>query len=174
MSDAQDTDAAPRTPLGELPVVFAFLALAGLVFYETSTSFVEQGAASGGAMFNAALYPKLLAWALVGLSALRLASIARAVAQGGLTSSAPDGDSRQALFKALIWLGFLVVYLMCLKPLGYHLATPVFMFACFFLLGTRNVLLAAALAVATSLTMSFVFEVLLNVILPVGVFGIGF
>ncbi|MFN3146167.1 MAG: tripartite tricarboxylate transporter TctB family protein [Paracoccaceae bacterium] len=174
MSDLQETEQGPSNPLGEVPVVFVFLALAGLVFYETNTSFVEQGAASGGAMFNAALYPELLAWALVGLSALRLASIAKAVSQGGHTSSAPGGESRQSLFKALIWLGFLVVYLMCLKPLGYHLVTPAFMFACFFLLGSRNILLAAALAVATSLTMSFVFEVLLNVILPVGIFGIGF
>ncbi len=174
MSDLPDTRQAPRTPLGEVPVVFVFLALAGLVFHETSTSFVEQGAASGGAMFNAALYPELLAWTLVGLSALRLASIAKAVAQGGHTPSEPGDESRQSLFKALIWLGFLVVYLMCIKPLGYHLATPVFMFASFFLLGTRNVLLAAALAIVTSLTMSFVFEVLLNVILPVGIFGIGF
>lgn len=174
MSDAQDTEAAPRSPLGELPVVFAFLALAGLVFYETSTSFVEQGAASGGAMFNAALYPRLLAWALVGLSALRLVDIARAISAGGSAPAARSADDRQSLVKALICLGFLAVYLFSLKPLGYHLTTPVFMFACLVLLGTRPVLLAAALAIGTSLTMSFVFEVLLNVILPVGIFGIGF
>jgi len=51
------TEAQPsrRRLQGELAVALAFMALGGFVFYEASTSFVEVGAASGGAMMNAAL-----------------------------------------------------------------------------------------------------------------------
>ena len=76
--------------------------------------------------------------------------------------------------RALVCLALFVVYLALLKPLGYHLTTPLFMFGCFYLLGTRRVVLAAVLAVGTSLLMSFVFEFWMSVIFPVGMFGIGF
>jgi len=174
MTDRTEPPASPRNPLGELPVVAFFLALAGLVFHQTGTSFAEQGAASGGAMFNAALYPELLAWALILFSAVRLIDIARRLTRPTPTDVSVEPSGGPVLPRALTATGLLVVYLICLKPLGYHLTTPVFMFALFALLGTRNLLVAAALALATSLTMSFVFEYLLNVILPVGMFGIGF
>lgn len=174
MTERNEHPESPRNPLGELPVVLFFLALAGLVFQQTATSFVEQGAASGGAMFNAALYPEILAWSLILLSAARLIDIFRKLPGGYAAASMDRASGEFALPRALIATGLLVIYLICLKPLGYHLATPVFMFALFWLLGTRNLLLAAALAVTTSLTMSFMFEYLLNVILPVGMFGIGF
>ena len=162
-----------------MAVVLAFLALAGLVFQQTSTSFVEQGAASGGAMSNAAMFPELLAWCLILLAALQLAQIVRSVAAGSATdpsnavTAVPGGD-RDSLLKALICTALFVLYLFLLKPLGYHLTTPVFMFACYSVLGTRRVMLAIALALATSLAMSFVFEYWMNIILPVGRFGIGF
>lgn len=174
MTQSDDAVNNPRNPLAELPVVLFFLALAGLVFYETGTSFVEQGAASGGAMFNAALYPEILGWVLIVFSAVRLVDIGRATIRARRLPKAPEADGPVDLRKALMWTGLVVVYLICLKPLGYHLTTPVFMFACFFLLGTRNLILAAGLAILASLTMSFMFEYLLNVILPVGMFGIGF
>lgn len=174
MTQSDDAAQNPRNPLAELPVVLFFLALAGLVFYETGTSFVEQGAASGGAMFNAALYPELLGWGLILFSVVRLVDIARATYRMRRVTGVETPVMPTERPKALMWMGLVVVYLLCLKPLGYHLTTPVFMFACFYLLGTRSIALAAGLAVVASLTMSFMFEYLLNVILPVGMFGIGF
>jgi hypothetical protein len=160
-------------------VVLAFLALAGLVFQQTATSFVEQGAARGGAMFNAAMFPELLAWCLILLAALQLAQILRGVTAVGAApdASAPAGAPPAepgSLAKALICTALFVLYLFLLKPLGYHLTTPVFMLACYYVLGTRRLWLAILLALATSLAMSFVFEYWMNIILPVGRFGIGF
>lgn len=172
-----------RRQVGETVVVLGFLALAGLVFQQTRTSFAEQDAASGGAMFNAAMFPELLAWCLVLLAVLRLIDIVRVVLTpqahtANQTRDGPAGErnegDRDSLIKALICTAFFMLYLLLLKTLGYHLMTPLFMFACFYVLGTRRILLAAALAVGTSLAMSFIFEYWMSVILPVGMFGIGF
>jgi len=166
-----------RRQAGELAVVIGFLALAGLVFQQTRTSLAEQGAADGGAMFNAAMFPELLAWSLVLLAALRVLQIVRATpsppAADAVASQAVE-EGRTSRPVALVCLGLFLGYLLLLRPLGYHLMTPLFLFGCYYVLGTRNLVLAAGLAIATSLTMSFVFEYWMNVILPVGMFGIGF
>ena len=168
-----------RRQLGEAAVVLGFLALAGLVFQQTNTSFVEQGAASGGAMFNAAMFPELLAWGLILLATLQLAQIVRALIATRTTDLqsaemvAPSGV-HDSLIKALVCTALFVLYLLLLKPLGYHLMTPPFMFACYYVLGTRRILVAIVLAAASSLAMSFVFEYWMGIILPVGSFGIGF
>ncbi len=69
---------ARRRLIGELVAAAAFLALAGLVFQQTSTAFVEAGAASGGAMMNAAMYPDWLAAGLVVLALLQIGLTLRA------------------------------------------------------------------------------------------------
>ncbi len=61
--------ASRKRVVGELLMAAAFLALAGLVFQQTRTAFVAAGAASGGAMQNAAMYPEFLAAGLVGTGA---------------------------------------------------------------------------------------------------------
>ncbi len=170
-----------RRRVGEAGVVLGFLALAGLVFQQTRTSFVEQGAASGGAMYNAALFPELLGWSLLLLAAIQVFRLLRPGGQpaadppqlAGVAAPEDTGD-RRSLRQALVCLALFVVYLLLLRPVGYHLATPVFMAACYYVLGTRNIVVALLLAIATSLAMSFVFEYWMNVILPVGRFGIGF
>lgn len=168
-----------RRRLGETLVVLAFLALAALVFQQTGTSLVEQGAAGGAAMFNAAMFPELLGWALIGLGAIQLVAIfrpQRAVpeAAGDETQALDPEERRSSLRKAFLCTAVFLLYLATLRPLGYHLMTPLFMFTCFYILGTRTILLAAVLAIGTSLFMSFVFEYWMSVILPVGRFGIGF
>lgn len=173
--NTKQRDSLRRRQLGEGIVVLAFLALAGLVFQQTRTNFVDQGAASGGAMFNAAMFPELLGWCLVALAVLRIVGIIRAsTATQTIAGEATPAPNRADGRKALACAGLFVVYLVLLKPLGYHLMTPAFMFGCFYVLGTRSIVLAAALAIGISLAMSFVFEFLMRVILPVGMFGIGF
>ena len=169
--------------IGEVLTTLAFLALAGLVFSQTHTSFVEQGGASGGALQNAAMFPELLAYGLVALAALQLVRLLRSPAAGG-GADTPDelqvndgavasaGD-RSLLARALITTAALVLYLFALKPLGYHLATPIFMLVSYRTLGVK-LLPAAILGLVTSLAMSLLFEWGMNVILPVGRYGIGF
>jgi putative tricarboxylic transport membrane protein len=178
----QQTGAGRKRMVGELLMAAAFLALAGLIFEQTGTVFAEAGAASGGAMQNAAMYPEFLAGALVLLALLQIVRTLWG-AGAGLPAGTTVGDARvrltgderrRHLVKALVCATAFVVYLLVLRVVGYHLATPVLMAVLYFTLGVRNPLVAAILGVATSLLMSLFFEVGLNVILPVGRFGIGF
>jgi hypothetical protein len=163
-----------RSSLGELKIMAFFLALAGLVFYEANTSLVKAEAASGGAMFNAALYPKILAWVLVLFSSVRLFNISRLYSHSSQTLISSAKKNYTLNSTVFLSTCLLLIYILALKPLGYHLTTPFFMFAFFLVLGTKNVYIAAAIAFTTWLTLSFIFEYLLGVILPVGIFGIGF
>jgi putative tricarboxylic transport membrane protein len=164
--------------VGELVMAAAFLSLAGLIFQQTRTVFAEAGAAEGGAMQNAAMYPEFLAGALVILALLQivrtLLGVRAAVATADAHAHLSQPDRRRHLVKALVCLAAFTVYLLVLRLIGYHLATPVLMAVLYFTLGVRNPLVAAALGIATSLLMSLFFELGLNVILPVGRFGIGF
>jgi putative tricarboxylic transport membrane protein len=172
-----------RRLIGELITAAAFLALAGLVYQQTSTAFVEAGAASGGAMMNAAMYPDWLADGLIVLALLQIGLTLRGGFPGP-EEAAPRPDHEPGVDavieraanrrKGLICLGLFVLYLFVLKTVGYHLATPVLLGAMFFVLGIRNPLAAAAWGIGVSLAMSALFEVGLDVILPVGRFGIGF
>lgn len=169
--------ASRKRVVGELLMAAAFLALAGLVFQQTRTEFVAAGAASGGAMQNAAMYPEFLAAGLVGLALLlivRTLWTGRVTVAPGEAPALSPTDRRRHLIKALVCLAAFVAYLLVLRVVGYHLTTPVLMAVLYLTLGVRNPLASAALGIATSLVMSAFFEFGLNVILPVGRFGIGF
>jgi hypothetical protein len=173
--------AGGKRVVGELLMAAAFLALAGLVFQQTRTEFAAAGAAEGGAMQNAAMYPEFLAAGLVGLGLLlivrtlwtRRVTVAPGVAPEAAPALSP-AERRRYLIKALVCVAAFVLYLLVLRVAGYHLATPVLMAMLYFTLGVRNPLTAAGLGIATSLVMSAFFEFGLNVILPVGRLGIGF
>ena len=166
-----------RSIVGELVMAAAFLGLAGLIFQQTRTVFAEAGAAEGGAMQNAAMYPEFLAGTLVVLALLQIArtlSGVRAALATGADAHLSQPDRRRQMIKALVCSAAFTVYLLVLRMTGYHLATPVLMAVFYFTLGVRNPLVAALVGTATSLLMSLFFEFGLNVILPVGRFGIGF
>lgn len=143
-----------------------FAAIPAVIFWQSATSLAEQGAASGGPMQNAALYPRILATAmtvLVMLQAVRLAL--------GRVRQASPLQGTETTRLALLISGVFVLYLVALPYAGFHITTPPFCFAMFLLLGLR---VPAALfgAVVLWVATAYVFEGLLNVILPVGVFEI--
>lgn len=163
--------------IGELAVAAGFLGLSLLVFEQIVVVFAPQGAASGGALQNAALYPGLLAAALAVLTLIQVGKILRAHRPPKIR---PDQDSGWVApedaewARAFICTAAFVVYLIALPPIGYQLATPVLLFILYRALGEKSLFKVAFFAIATSLAASFVFERLLDVILPVGRFGIGY
>ncbi|WP_127903505.1 tripartite tricarboxylate transporter TctB family protein [Solirhodobacter olei] len=166
-----------RRLIGELVVSAGFLALSLLVFEQIVVVFAPEGAASGGALQNAALYPGLLAGAL---AALTLVQIGKTLTARRAPKIEPDQDNGRVApedaewIRAFICTAAFVCYLIALPPIGYQLATPVLMFILYRSLGETSLFKVAFFAIATSLAASFVFERLLDVILPVGRFGIGY
>lgn len=180
---------ASASKLGQLLVVSGFAALVVLVFHETWVTLEAEGAASGGAMDNAAMYPEWLASGLLVLCLIQVARIVTGVetraadrsegwefatADPAPTTAVPvdAGATVTGRLKAVAAAVAIVLYLLLLKPLGYHIATPLLMGVLFHLLEMRNVVWLVGLALATSIITALFFEKLLNVVLPVGMFAL--
>lgn len=145
-------------------VLFFILPL--VIFWQCATSLEEQGVASGGPMENAAVFPRIVAWILVGLGVLNGVRIALGVVKQP-SPFQPTDTTRLSLMATCSF----VFYLIVLPIVGYHVATPILMAVLLNGLGL-SVLVSVAGGLAISLTVAAVFQGLLNVVLPVGMFGI--
>ena len=146
-----------------------FAAIVAVVFYQINTSMTEQGIASGGPYDNGAAYPRAVAIAICVLAAVQLA-IDQFVAKSG-----PHGDGPTILAdlkRPALLLVVFAIYLNLLTFLGYHLTTTPMIIAIMWICGARHVgrLLLAALAM--SFVFAYLFEKILNVVLPGGVLGL--
>ncbi len=157
----------------EYSVAVAFLVLGIAILAYTGTVFVEAGYGDGDALQNAALFPRMIAWGLIVLSAFTIASIALGRSGEFAEDSAMPEYNPALRRKAILHLGLVAIYLGLLRYVGYDVATPIFLFAQFLLLGARW-LEAILLGVAISLILALIFEQGLNVVFPVGRLGLGF
>lgn len=143
-----------------------FLTIPIIMLYQIETSLVEQGVASGGPMQNAAIFPRIVAWILIVLAGLNVLRVAFGKVSHFSPLKATDQTTR-----ALVATALFVVYLIALPILGYHIMTILLLALLFRLLGLSLVLSGIG-AVIASLAVAYVFEGLLNVVLPVGIFEI--
>lgn len=147
---------------------FMFLIVA-VVFWQIYAVMVPAGIASGGPYDNAASYPRVLAVILGLLTALRL-SVKMVQRDGG---AAPGGTfSLSSVRLPVLLLSLFALYLVGLGFLGYHLMTAPFLVAVLLLTGERKWLPMLFFGVLSSLAVAFVFEVLLKIVLPGGIFRI--
>ncbi len=153
--------------LAEWTVLAFFAGLGALVFQQIATSMAEQGIASGGPYDNAASYPRSIAILMLGLLAVQLVR--------SFTSSDADQSettSPAALRRSAGLLVIFTAYLICLGWLGYHLATAPMVAAVMMVCGARNVGIIVGFALSLAFVLAFVFEKVLNVVLPGGIFGL--
>ncbi|MBN9887044.1 tripartite tricarboxylate transporter TctB family protein [Salipiger abyssi] len=136
-----------------------------LIFWQNATSLTEQSVASGGPMSNAAAYPAIIAWILLGLTAVN----ALRIVAGRISQHSPL-DPTPTTRLAMIATALFVAYLLCLGWLGYYIATPVLLTLLFAMLGLGPIASLAG-AIAATLIVAAVFEGLLNVVLPLGIFN---
>jgi hypothetical protein len=143
-----------------------FASIPAVIFWQSSTSLAEQGAAAGGPLENAALYPRVIATLMcivVVIHGMRL------VLGRVQHRSAWEGSSGTGL--ALVLSVLFVAYLALLPYAGFHLATPVLLIIMMRAFGVGSVTSVIA-SVTLWLTTAFIFEGLLNVVLPVGMLNI--
>ncbi|WP_319518478.1 tripartite tricarboxylate transporter TctB family protein [uncultured Martelella sp.] len=154
------------------PFAFDWIALAIIaavpvaIFWQSATSLEQQGAASGGPLENAAFYPRVIAVLLAFIVAVHVARLGLGKVQTLSPLKASDG-TRLALVLSAVF----VAYLLVLPYAGFHIVTPVLLLVFLLAFGVRPVS-AVPGAIGMWLVASFVFEGLLNVVLPVGVFNI--
>lgn len=156
--------------LGHWIVLGAMFAVVALVFQQIATSLTEQGAASGDALMNAALFPRWVAIAIGGLGVIvAVQMLLRGVPE---RQAAPEQDipEPRARLRAqeLAIIALTLLYLLLLEPVGFHLTTFAIMAAMFAVLDARPLWKAVAASALLTALSSFVFEGLLKVVLPVG------
>lgn len=139
-----------------------FIVIPLMVFWQISTSLVEQDAASGGPLSNAAIFPQIVAWVMLGLAGVSAVQIVA----GRVTTPSPIAATPTTKH-ALIATAIFLLYLFVLGPVGYYIATPVLIAALLRLFGLGWVPCLVGAAVMT-LTVAGLFEGLLNVVLPLG------
>lgn len=166
--DADASGAAGHRLSRHLPAILLAI-ICGVVFYDSATTLVEQGYASGTPITNAALYPRLLAGLLLALLALQVFTDIRAApASDEDQSPAAPGHMRLSMFVAMAIVG----YIMILPVLGFLVTTPVFVLVLLLVLGDRKTATLVAVPLGTTAGCVVVFQVLFNVNLPRGLFGL--
>ena len=158
--------ASSRT-LNLLAIGFLFAVIV-IVFWQIETDFKEQGIASGGPYDNAASYPRTIAIFIGVLSGLQLVI---ELLSGRTKVVAADVEA-SGLGRAAALLVVFAVYLMVLTTVGYHLATAPMILLIMWICGMRNILKLVLASVAIATGFAFIFEVFLNVVLPLGIWDI--
>ena len=138
-----------------------------VVFYEAATSLAEQDAASGGPMRDAALFPEAVAWILMVPIAANVLRLLRAGRHGAAHEDGEGVGAAPLTGLALLSAALFVAYLLALPRVGYYAATPVLLLTLTKLFGARWPH-AFAVALGLTLAVAFVFEGLLDVVLPLG------
>lgn len=150
-----------------------FLAVIVTVFWQIGTDLEEQGIASGGPYDNAASYPRMIVVFMGVLVFLQLGvEFIKNSATAQSETSEAENIQPSDLRRAGLMLVVFAIYLMVLTTIGYHLATSPMIFAIMWICGMRNVLKLAIASVAIATGFAFVFEVFLNVVLPLGIWNI--
>jgi hypothetical protein len=155
---------------GEWVMLAGFTALGLFVHQQILGPLTEAGYASGDAVNNAALFPRLVANLILGLCALQLVQLLRrrVLLSAEILHIAERGYAWRCLIAFLV----LLAYLASLPLLGFYPSTAAFLLALFVLLKARPVWMAALVAVLLTFVVGYVFEELLRVVLPHGHFGL--
>jgi len=158
--------ASSRT-LNLLALGFLFAVIV-IVFWQIETDFKEQGIASGGPYDNAASYPRTIAIFISVLLGLQLLVELLTSSTAAKAADVEASDLRRAAAMLVVF----AVYLMVLTTVGYHLATAPMIFAIMWICGMRNILKLVLASFASATGFAFIFEVFLNVVLPLGIWDI--
>ena len=157
---------SPRTC--NLVTLGLFFAVIAIIFWQIETDLEEQGITSGGPYDNAASYPQAIAifvgvLLIIQLKIEFLKDKARIQAQAGRSSN---------IRRPAMMLTVFAIYLMVLTTVGYHLATAPLIFMVMWICGMRHYLKMTCSSATIATCFAFLFEVCLNVVLPLGIWNI--
>ncbi len=144
-----------------------FAAIIAVVFQQIYTSMTEQGIASGGPYDNGAAYPRAVA---IAIAALLIGQLVLDNFKGSPSQSESEKTSLIELRRPALLLVFFAIYLGLLSVIGYHLTTTPLIFAIMWLCGARVLWKLIIATLVISFSSAYVFETVLNVVLPGGTF----
>ena len=145
-----------------------FVAVIITALWQIETNFKDQGIASGGPYDNAASFPRAVLFIMGVLMTTQAIIDFRRADNSKKVSVA----KRSGLMRAVLMLITFTIYLSVLNVIGYHLATSPMIFSVMWICGMRNYIILFFAPVVIATLFAFVFEVLLNVVLPLGIWSI--
>ncbi len=155
----------------ELIALAFFSVVAGVVFYQIDTVLGPAGMASGDPFHNAAFYPRIVAFIMVGCVFLRAVFLFLEIRSEGrdIAGLTPGELARPVIllciFAAFVWL---------FSPLGYHIVSAPLIALIMLLCGERRAVPIVGFSLAASLMTAFLFEKFLKIVLPIGLFPLNF
>lgn len=159
-----------RGKIAELAFLGLFALITAVAFFETRVTLVEKRAASGDAFSNSALFLEIIAGLMaVFVLAIAVQSLLRTPA--ATPDETPDMAERP-LLRLLAFLGIVIFYVASFRLLGYYVATTLTVAGMLALMGTQSRMAYLVFPLAVSLIIGFVFEILFNVVLPLGFLGL--
>lgn len=114
-------------------------------------------------------YPKVICAVLFVLGFVQL--IVTVIECKGIPLIDFKAFNRKYLLRALIMLVFTLLYYFLIKPVGFLITTPLYLFASFILFGYKKKLKGAIIALIFSVSVYFLFTKVFLVILPRGILG---
>lgn len=149
-------------------VALFLLIVVAVVFQQISTSMAEQGIATGGPYDNGAAYPRAVAIAIAALVVLQL--LLSIFVKNNAQES--NSNSLKQLKRPAATLLVFALYVSALTTLGYHLTTAPMIFALMWVCGAKSYAKQAFAALILAFAFAYIFEKVLNVVLPGGIFSL--
>ncbi len=151
-----------------------FIVLGAYALYEIATEFMKAGVATGWALENAAMFPRLvvifmIVFALTGLGFIVYDKI---IIKTPVDTT--DGDVIPFDKYCCMILVILLLYVLSLNTLGYYISSTVFLTVCLCILRqkqsiTHLILSSLALSIAVVWFCGWIFEGVLGFVLPLGI-----
>lgn len=114
-------------------------------------------------------YPKVICAVLFVLGLIQL--VVTVIECKGIPLIDFSSINKKYLLRALIMLALTLLYYYLLKPVGFLITTPLYLFASFILFGYKKKVKAAIIAIVFSVAVYFLFTKVFLVILPRGILG---
>jgi hypothetical protein len=150
------------------PSPLADAAVAGVLFLGSAAYFVAAGAGRQVVqrdLVGQAGFPRALA--LVAMVATALLAV-KGLREWRAETAAEDGGTPPVWWRPWALWGVTVAYVVALAPIGFHVSTPLYVFAALSLLGFPNRVRTGAIALGTTAGLYVIFDFFLGVRLPVG------
>lgn len=163
--------------LWDVLIAVAGLGTAGLVYHQTYTAFGPEATGIGGPLSNSAFYPRLVSGVLVFCSVVIILRTLFFRKQKKEQDEEPvpmpsetsqEVSQRSVYVQCVVVACLLLLYTLGLPPLGYRLASPIFMIIFFLILGVKKISHLILLTFFSVFGLYFFFAQLLDIILPVG------
>ena len=148
-------------------VFILILAICGAAIFDIKTSLVAQGAVGGDALMDASMFPVKIITLII---LMLLCDIVHSFFMTPLSPNSEVIETKSNDYQTYVIIALTIIYLLLIELIGFILLTPLYLSLMFFTLKAANLLYSIIGGITTSIALYLIFQKLLNIILPIGLF----